>query len=482
VSGRAAGIGLLVLAASLSAAADPSPKRLRREIERVVSRPEFDSAFWGIEVRSLDTGRTLYALNAERAFRPASTLKLVTTAAALDLLGPDARLRTTVETAARLDGQGRLLGDVLLVGRGDPGLSARPASEGRATALGELANSLVAGGVRRIEGRVVGNEAAFTGERRGPDWTWEDLVWGYGAPVSALSFNDNVVELSLEPGEREGDPAVLEVFPRTPLLRAVSSVATGGPGEEEDVRLMKEGPDTVQLSGRLPGDGRWEGRVAVSDPARYAASAFAALLEARGVLVTGGVEASSARLAPGLRVLASHESAPLSEIVRAVNKDSLNLHAEMLLRLLGLSAEGEGSLEKGQEAVAEFLRRLNVPAAGWGLVDGSGLARTDVLTPRGLALLLVAMDRHAAAEPFRDSLPVAGVDGTLENRMRGTPAEGRVHAETGTLRLANALAGYVETVRGDRLAFAIVVNNHAGRSREAVRAIDDIAVALAEAR
>ncbi|HSD66674.1 MAG TPA: D-alanyl-D-alanine carboxypeptidase, partial [Vicinamibacteria bacterium] len=179
----------LVLAVPVSAG-DPSPSRLRKAIDAIVSRPDFAPAFWGIEVRSLSTGRTLYARNAEKAFHPASNMKLVTTAAALDAYGPDARIRTTVETAGRLDGLGRVLGDVYLVGRGDPNLSAR-FSPGRPTAaFEEMADALVAAGVRRVEGRLVGHEGAFTGERRGSDWGWEDLAWGYGAEVSALSFAD----------------------------------------------------------------------------------------------------------------------------------------------------------------------------------------------------------------------------------------------------------------------------------------------------
>jgi D-alanyl-D-alanine carboxypeptidase/D-alanyl-D-alanine-endopeptidase (penicillin-binding protein 4) len=172
----------------------------------------------------------------------------------------------------------------------------------------------------------------------------------------------------------------------------------------------------------------------------------------------------------------------MAEIVRVVNKESQNLHAEMLLRLVGSKAKGEGSVAKGHEAVAELARRLGVPDAGWGLADGSGLSGFDLLTPQGLVALLAAMDRHPCAAAFRESLPIAGVDGTLEKRMKGTPAEGRVVAKTGTVRLARALAGYVTTMRGERLAFAIVVNNAEGRGREAVAAIDAIAAALAAAR
>jgi D-alanyl-D-alanine carboxypeptidase/D-alanyl-D-alanine-endopeptidase (penicillin-binding protein 4) len=483
---------VLALGGAHAAAGDPSPKRLGKAIDAIVSRPDFAAAFWGVEVRSLKTGRTLYARNAEKAFRPASNMKLVTTAAALDAFGPDARIRTTVETAARLDGLGRILGDVFLVGRGDPNLSAR-FTPGRPTAaFEEMAEALMAAGVRRIEGRVVGHEGAFAGDRRGADWTWEDLAWGYGAEVSALSFSDNLVKVTLTPGERVGDPAVLETEPRHGCLAVSSSVTTTSappPGsaapaeEDETVSLAREtGSNELRLTGGVSLGGTWVGRLAVLDPARCATQVFAEVLEAKGIRVTGGVSTSSASLPPDTRVLAAHESPTLAEMVRVVNKVSQNLHAEMLLRLVGLKVKGEGSPAKGHEAVAEMAKRLGVPDEGWGLTDGSGLARTDLLTPRGVVALLAAMDRHPAASPLRDSLPIAGVDGTLEKRMKGTPAERRVTAKTGALRLANALAGYATTERGERLAFSIVVNNHAGKSREAVAAIDAVAAALASAR
>ncbi len=492
--GRLAATACLAVAflAGAPAGADPSPRRLRRAIDAIVARPDFAAAWWGIEVRSLETGRTLYSLDGGKAFRPASSMKLVTTAAALDVLGPDARVATTVETAGRLDALGRVLGDVYLVGRGDPNLSAR-FSEGRpAAAFEAMADALVAAGVRRIEGRLVGHEGAFTGDRRGSGWSWEDLDWGYGTEVSALSFADNRAEVSLAPGERVGDPAVLEVKPDAGCLAVSSEVVTAerrregapeGADDGEDVSLFRlPGSNDVRLVGRVALGDTWEAGLAVLDPARCAAQVFRDVLAARGIRVSRGLATSSAPLPAGARVLASHESLPLAEMVRVVNKVSQNLHAEMLLRLLGAKAKGEGTAKKGSEAVAEVLRRLGVEDAGFSRVDGSGLARTNVLTPRGLVSLLVAMDRHPHAAAFRDSLPVAGRDGTLEKRMKGTAAEGRVLAKTGTLSMTNALAGYATAGRGERLAFAIVVNNHAGKGRQAVAAIDAIAAVLASAR
>ncbi len=205
---------------------------------------------------------------------------------------------------------------------------------------------------------------------------------------------------------------------------------------------------------------------------------FSEVLQARGIRVMGPVATTSEPLPAGARVLAAHDGPPLSEIVKVVNKESQNLHAEMLLRLVGHKVRGEGSVAAGHDAVREFLSRIGVASESWGLQDGSGLSRSDVVDPHGLVELLVAMDRHPQAAAFRDSLAVMGVDGTLKDRLRGTPAQGRVLAKTGTVRLGNGLAGYVTASSGERLAFAILVNNHTVPSREAVAAIDEIVRAL----
>jgi D-alanyl-D-alanine carboxypeptidase/D-alanyl-D-alanine-endopeptidase (penicillin-binding protein 4) len=473
-----------ILAALLAAPAsgkDLRPDALRKPLDAVADRPAFASAFWGIEVRSLRTGKVLYGRNAGKSLRPASTMKLVTTAAALDALGPDERLRTTVETAARLDGQGRVLGDVYLVGAGDPNLSGR-FHDGRITAPFEmLADQLRSAGVRRIEGRLVGHEGLFSGERKGDDWGWGDLVWWYGAEVAALSFNDNCADLTVTPGEQERDPVVVDRNPVSGFYRVVSLATTGPKGSASTFTVERElGSNVIRLSGTLPQAGApWTGSVALEDPARYAATVFKEVLEAKGVLVLGEVATSSAPLPGGRRVLASRDSEPVREILKAINKPSQNLHAEMLLRLLGARRKGAGTVESGHEAVVDFLRRVGVVTEAWGLRDGSGLSRSDLLTPHEMVSLLAAMDRHPHASAFRESLPIAGVDGTLRNRLKGPPTEGQVLAKTGTLRGVNALAGYLTTRSGDRLAFYAVVNNLTAPGSLGVAALDDIVRLLA---
>jgi D-alanyl-D-alanine carboxypeptidase/D-alanyl-D-alanine-endopeptidase (penicillin-binding protein 4) len=466
--------------AAAPAGRERASTELARAIDRVIDAPALASAFWAVEVRSLRDGRVLYERNADKSMKPASALKVVATATALDLYGPDARIRTTVETAGRLDGLGRILGDVYLVGRGDPNLSGR-FHEGRITAdLEEMAEALRAGGVRRIEGRLIGHEGLFTGERRGEDWAWGDLVWWYGAEVSALAFNDNSADLKVSPGERVGDPLLVERNPRSAYYSVVSTATTAAADTARELRLQRDlGSNVIRLSGTLPlGGTPWENSVALEDPARYTATVFAEVLESRGIVVAGPVITSSDPLPAGLRVLAAHDSPTMAEMLKAVNKPSQNLHAEMLLRLAGVKARGEGTVEAGHETALDFLRRSGATVETWALQDGSGLSRSDLVTARGLVALLTAMARHPHAQAFRDSLPIAGRDGTLASRMKGTPAEGRVFAKTGSLRHVNALAGYTTSRGGEPLVFAIVVNHNTSGGTTAVGAIDEICALL----
>ena len=471
----------LAMAGAPEAAATERATPLQRSIDAILDRPALAPAFWGVEVRDVKTGRVLYARNAEKNLKPASTLKVVTTAAALDAFGPQERLRTTVETAGRIDALGRVVGDVYLVGGGDPNLSGRFHDNRPTAPFEELAAQLASAGVRRIEGRLVGHEGLFAGERRGEDWSWGDLVWCYGAEVSALSFNDNCVDLEVAAGEREGDAAVVRASPPSDYYRVVSSVTTLARGAAGELRVDRSlGSNVIRISGtHAIGQPAWTGSVALEDPARYAATVFGEVLAARGITVSGLVATSSDPLPEPRRVLAAIQGQPMSALVGVINKKSQNLHTETLLRLLGARRERIGTVESGRAAVDDFLRRMGVETESWSLQDASGLSRSDLLTPHGMVTLLAAMDRHPHAEFFRASLPIAGEDGTLENRMRGTAAEGRVLAKTGSIRNVNALAGYVNTRRGQRLAFYVTANHHTAGSSEATAAIDALMALLA---
>jgi PBP4 family serine-type D-alanyl-D-alanine carboxypeptidase len=462
--------------------AEPTPLALADRLNQVLDAPAFASALWGIEVRGLRTGSLLYSRNNTKSFTPASVVKLFVTAAALDVFGPDERPRTTVETQARVDRLGRVLGDVRLVGRGDPALYAQPTSRQPLPALEVLADALRDAGLTRVEGRVLADATLFAGARRAPDWAWDDLVWWYGAEVAALSFNDNTATLRVGPGESAGDPALVERFPLSSYYTLDAEVRTAGAGTRPDLRVSRElGRNHIELRGVFPlGAEPRTLHVALEDPPLYAATVFEELLRARGIVVTKGVDVVSRAAGGRGSVLAAHEGPTLAERITAVNKNSQNLHAELLLRLLGARVKGQGSPESGLEALVEFLGRAGVPLGGFDVRDGSGLSSTSLVTPEQVARLLTYMHAHPQAAVFAASLPLAGSDGSLKTRLVDTPAAGALQAKTGTLTHVHALAGYVTGRDGDKLAFAALLNRYSGDARTAQAALDALALALTE--
>ncbi len=482
----AAWLGRVAACAALSVAPNAGAESpsivLSERLNAILDAEAFASAFWGVEVRDAQNGTLLYSRNGAKAFTPASVMKLFVGAAALDALGPDDRPRTSVETVARVDRQGRVLGDVQLVGRGDPALYARPTAGEPVPALEGLANALRDGGVTRIEGRLLADESYFQGPRRGADWAWGDLTWWYGAEVSALSFNDNTATLRISPGEAPGDPALVERFPLSAYYSLDANVRTTAAGGSPDLRLTRDlGANAVTLSGSVPlGAEPRTLAVALEDPALFAVSVFEELLRARGIVVTRGVGKATRALPERAHVLASHDGPTLAERLAAINKHSQNLHAEILLRVLGARVKGAGSAEHGRDAVLEFLTRAGVPSASLDLRDAAGLSRASLVSPEQLARLLVFMHRHPQASVFVASLPVSGLDGSLRQRLLAEPAAGAVAAKTGTLAHVHALAGYVTRRDGATLAFAALLNQWSGGARQAQDALDAIARTLAE--
>lgn len=492
------GLFVVALGAVSAVLLDAAPRRgaartvvpLAARLDAVLDARAFDSAAWGADVRDLRTGVRLYARAPGRAFTPASVAKLFVTAAALDAFGPQERVRTTVESAAPLDAQGRLLGDLVLVGRGEANLSAR-FENGRALAAFErLAETLFAAGLRRVEGRLLGDESAFAGPRRGADWPWEDLVWWYGAEVSALSFNDNCAMLTVSSGARPGEPVEVTSSPHSAYFSVENRALTAAARNAPELALERAlGSNHIVLSGSYPlGAAPRTLAVALEDPARFAVTVLAEVLGARGIQVAGGVDVVRASSAGGAvpvapvprRVWASIEGPPLVDDLAVINKRSQNLHAELLLRRLGLRLKGEGTAAAGQAALRDFLTRAGLPPEGFELRDASGLSSADSLTPAHLTALLAYMARHPHAAAFAASLPVAGVDGTLESRWRGTPLQGNLLAKTGTLTHVHTLAGYLTRRDGTRLAFSLLLNQHLGPSAQVREAQDAFVRVLAE--
>ncbi len=458
--------------------------------ERRVFAASPAAGHWGVLVVDAATGETLYSLNADSYFTPASNTKLFTTALALARLGPEHRFRTTLESRARPDGHGRLLGDLVLVGRGDPNLSNRrfpyekeEEREGSAErVLAQLADALAQQGVKQIEGNIVADDSFFSAERYPSGWAVDDMTEGYGAPVSALSVNDNTLQIEVRPGAGEGERAWFSVEPWAEFYTIVNETQTAPAGGQRRVWAEREpGSRTVFLRGSIPVAGeRVRINLAVEEPAEHAAALLRRLLDARGVRIYGRslADHNPLRAMESRNVLAEHLSGPLKDAVRLINKVSQNLHTEMLLRAVGVQTAGGGDLETSLRVARQFQEAIGIAPGDTLLFDGSGLSRRNLITPRAAVTLLRWAAQQPWAEVYRDSLPVAAQDGTLAERMRDSAAAGRVQAKTGTLGNVNALSGFAETKQGALLVFSLFANSH--NLRRGARILDEICIALVE--
>ncbi len=475
------------------------PSSLNSRIETILSRSEARRGSWGIVVSRLPDGKVLFERNADHLFQPASNMKLFTTAAALEKLGPDFIFRTTVESDGEPDTQGSV-GDLILVGRGDPNISNRvlpyqynsQSSDPPDNVLRELAEQVAARGVREVRGDIVADDRYLVYEPFGADWSVEDLQWGYGAPVTALIFSDNSLRLHVLPATKEGETAMVWLDPLGDDLKIDNRLVTSAAGTSKEIYVQRlPGSTTLDVWGQIPiGSPQDDDTVAIPDPPRLAAELFKRALEARGVMVRGEVrvlELPRIQAAntvdpfaqkPGRVVLAEHKSIPLREEIKVINKVSQNLHAEMLLRTLGHEVKNYGSLTVGLEVLKEFTGKAGIEAEETYFTDASGLSRLDLVSPAAIVKLLVYMARSPHFEDYFNSLPVAGVDGTLGTRFLKSSAAGKIHAKTGTLGHVNALSGYMELPSGKRLAFSVLVNSHALKSSEAARVLDDVVQAI----
>ena len=467
-----------------------------RAIDRLLaSSSAARGAFFGIQVTDLKTGRTLYQLNADRLFVPASNTKLFTTALALVRLGPQFTFETQVTADRAPDAEGCIRGSVRLVGGGDPNLSARavpyqpePAREAPApgyalAALAELADQVAAKGVKCIDGDIIGDDTRYVWEPYAEDWSIDDPTYDYGAAVSAIAVNDNTIAVSVSPGAREGDPAAIGLEPAVEYYAIDNRIRTVAAGGERAIHVHRApGSLELELSGTIPLGAQGQLlALGIEDPAEYAALALRQLLEERGIAVNGGAvarhqlpsEVAAGRAAEsGSVVLAQRVSAPLLEDLRIIDKASQNLHAEMVLRAVGRARRNVGSRAASLDELRAFLTEAGVADASYNIEDGSGLSRPNLVAPAAVVKLLRYMYNSPVRDTWISLLPVAGRDGTLAARFDDTPAAGRIHAKTGTMAHVNALSGYAQRRDGSWLAFSILVNN-SNQSAAAVRAVMD---------
>ena len=490
---------LLLLGAGGLAAATLA-ERVEAALE---ATPVARGAFWGIQAVDLASGKTVYELNPNRFFVPASNTKLFTTALALTALGPEATFQTRVLATNPPDASGLVKGALRLVGGGDPNTTPRtvPYRTGAAAgdplaAIHDLADQVAAKGVKRVAGDIVGDDTWYVWEPYSEGWMMDDPVTSFGAAVSALAVNDNSQTLSVRPGAEAGDPALWLLNPALEYYRIENRVRTVAADGETSIHADRlPGSRTLRLWGGIPQRGRGEDvALGIDDPALYAAMALRRALEDRGIAVDGAAvaehlfpeeagdlrrAAAAAAVAAGVE-LARRDSAPLVECLRVVDKLSQNLHAEMMLRAVGRARRNVGSREAGLEEMRTFLAEAGIPAGAYDLVDGSGMARLNLATPAAVVSLLRHMYASRTRRDFLSLLPVGGEDGTLAARFTGAALTGRVHAKTGALAHVSALSGYAQRPNKTWVAFSILVNNYDGQPAEIRKAMDRVCALIME--
>jgi serine-type D-Ala-D-Ala carboxypeptidase/endopeptidase (penicillin-binding protein 4) len=440
----------------------------------------------GVHVVNLESHKTLYAKNSEKLFLPASNMKLFTTALALERLAPDHTFLTRLITESS--------GNLVLVGGGDPSMSGReypykkdapahPALSG----LEHLVADAVAGGLTRVDGDIVGDDTLYPWVPYPPNWSQSDALGLDGAPVSALTLNDNAITLRILPGEKPGDPAEVAPVPSIEYFAIDNRVVTGEPRSATQIHIERyPGSRQVELSGSIPaGKNIFTEAVAIDDPAYFAACALYEILVRHGVEIRGVPVArhrSPGEPAPGVsgRLWATRTSPPLSELLQVVAKVSQNLHAELMLREVGRVKGSDGTREAGMKVMDGYLKAMGATSDEARVDDGSGLSRNAEVAPRLVTRLLSHMNESDMRDVWMAFLPVGGEDGTLSRRLCCSSESRAIQAKTGTLNRAVALSGYADSKSNGKLAFSILVNNFGSQTRDVQAWVDKIALALIE--
>lgn len=470
----------------------PTLLGLQTLIQQRLSDPAVRRGNVGVKVVSLKSGKVIFEQNAEKYFMPASNMKNFTVATAIEKLTPDYRFVTGVFAPAKPDAAGAIKGDIVVRGSGDVSISYSFNDEDRFKGIDRLVDALIQARVKRIDGGIIGDDTYFKGSAIPGGWEWDDLQWYYGAEVSALAVNDNAIALSVVPGPL-GYQCAVRIAPFNLVVRVQNRCMTTAAGTPRTLKVERKlGENLIEISGNLPvGNGGFSNNVTISRPAEMFASMLKQRLVEKGVVVTGQGRAIAEGVSPTtipLLEIAKIESPPLALIAAKTMKPSQNMYTETLLWTLGeeerkraLIAPGTqpGSAELGAAVVKNFLTGIGVAPDAVVQYDGSGLSRHNLITPTAVVQLYTYMSKQSKySQTWRDSLTIAGVDGTLRSRFRGTRGEANVRGKTGTIDQVSALSGYVTTAAGEQLVFSMLVNGVTQNSTR-VGLIDEIVLMLA---
>ncbi|MDB4915897.1 MAG: D-alanyl-D-alanine carboxypeptidase/D-alanyl-D-alanine-endopeptidase [Gemmatimonadetes bacterium] len=454
---------------------------LKQFLDTLVDAPEFRSAQWGIIVVDPGKGETLYSRNADKLFMPASNMKLLTGSTALAQLGADYRWTTTLLARGAVR-NAVLEGDLVVRGNGDPSISAHMQKGDALAPLRALADSLRAHGITRVRGRLVAAPSPFTDSPLGLGWAWDDLDEAYSAGVDALYFNEGFTEVIVRGGARAGDPVRVSTRPATTfpnLIVHARTIARGVKGDtaaRTSIALSQDSSHIgVLVDGTIIAGDSIVREIAFRDQSSAYMHALREAFSARGIIVDDAATDSTARVDS----IVSMRSPTLREVLPFFEKPSQNQIGELLFKTLALEKTGVGRADSASRVVSRQVIAWGAEADGFAIRDGSGLSRHDYVSPRTIIHVLDAVRKHPDFALFYDALPIAGVDGTVGSRMKGTPAAGNLHAKTGTLDKARSLSGYVTTADGHVLLFSALCNNYVVPTRRVDRVSDALGVYLA---
>ena len=449
------------------------PNTLNSRIQLLLKNPSLKNVSYGISIVSIKKNTSLFSYRDNDLFSIASNMKLITTAAALEYLGPDFEYKTSVDAHGVITA-GELNGDIIIRGSGDPNLSGRFYNGNITTVPESWASAIKNKGIHKITGAIIADDSVFDRIYTNPTWPENQLSEWYCAPSGGLSFNDNCVDITLVSDKNPGNTVIPLIDPNTSYFTIFNNcVSTSNKKEHAYSIFRKPGTNQIFIKGKFwvnaSPEKSW---VTIHNPGLYLATVFKEILGKNGIVVQGNARVIDESDSFGSNLERITETtSTMKQTILVTNKHSQNFYAEQILKTLGSRIKGRGSSNAGIEVLREFMGKLGFPPDEYQIEDGSGLSKDNKLSPRIITTLLTYMSRHPYSNVLYESLPVSGTDGGLRHRMLSSRYKNKIHAKTGYIAKTSALSGYVDTLNGDTLAFSILMNNF--KDLSVIRKIQD---------
>lgn len=450
---------------------DPLPPTVAEKITQLIQKSGVKEDVLGISIYSTRAKAVLFNLNAERPAVLASNTKLFTSTAALSRLGPNFQFNTLVTTRGQTDPNGTLSGDLIVIGDGDPNISGRFFGGDTLAVFALWAQKIRASGVKTVTGDLLLDDHAFDTQWIHPEWDKEDLGQWWTAPSGALSLNDNCIDIVIQGGKKQGDPARVSIAPDTRYVTLTNKATTVKGTPKKPVTFSWENGRSLLVKGEVKINAAMTLYTTIDHPTLFFGTVLKESLEKNGITVQGTVKVTPPVDSASLKVLVRHQS-DLLPTIQIANRNSQNFYAECLLKRLGYQIKHEGSSAAGVQAVQEWLKEIGLPPIE--MTDGCGLARGNKASPSEVVSLLKWIIDQPFAESFVNTLAVSGgSEGTLRHRFKDAVFAGKIHAKTGYIQSVKAISGYVDTNSKDRIVFSILANGVSGNGSQKVNDLQE---------